>query len=104
MPYFAIYHIDYRPYQDKWILNRVKGEIKVKVKDNRTVSAQILKQRQRWLLLNSGRWMATGSKNNESFKADYVLSEQINSFDDFWKNYNVIQPDEDLMNAIKERK
>jgi hypothetical protein len=36
------------------------------------------------------------------YRSNYVLSEKIDSYDpDFWKNYNVIKPGEDIENVFK---
>jgi hypothetical protein len=97
-PYFARYQVDYRPWGNLWVLNRVRGEVSLQIIDKarrkrsdfQTVSEMVVsdfipcesRPRLRW---------------EETFKADYVLSDRIGSFDpDFWKNYNIIRPDDAL--------
>jgi hypothetical protein len=39
---------------------------------------------------------------DESFTQRDIFVEMINNYDpDFWENYNIIKPDEDLQNAFK---
>lgn len=97
-PYFARYQVDYRPWGNLWIISRVRGEVSLRIVDKsrrersniQTVSEMLVsdfiqadnRQRLRW---------------SETFKSDYVLSERIGDFDPvFWKNYNIIRPDEAL--------
>ena len=41
---------------------------------------------------------------SETFKSDYVLSERIGDFDpEFWKNFNIIRPDEALESVFQMR-
>ena len=96
-PFFARYHIDYRPWKDKWVLNKVRGEVSMRIVDKKkrirtvfnTVSEMIITD------LRSGdrkefRW-------GDSFKENYILSDQIESFDpEFWSEYNIISPDESI--------
>ncbi len=96
-PRFARYQIDYRPWKDKWVLNRVRGEVSMRIVDREkrirtefnTVSEMLVTD------LRPGdrkefRW-------SESFKADYILSDEIETYDsDFWSHYNIISPDESI--------
>ncbi|WP_232526709.1 carboxypeptidase-like regulatory domain-containing protein [Marinilabilia rubra] len=96
-PIFAKYRIDYRPWGDKWVLNSVRGEVSMKIADRKknvrtefnTVSEMLITD------LREGnrkefRW-------SESFKANYILSEEIESYDpEFWSRYNIISPDESI--------
>ena len=97
-PYFARYVVDYRPWGSLWVLNRVRGEVSMRITDKssgarsdiQTVSEMVVSD----LTRAEGHPRVRG---NEMFKADYVLSETITDFDpDFWKDYNIIRPDEAL--------
>jgi hypothetical protein len=105
-PYFARYQVDYRPWGNLWVLNRVRGEVSLQIIDKsrrkrsdfQTVSEMVVsdfipcesRPRLRW---------------EETFKADYVLSDRIGSFDpDFWQNYNTIRPDEALEKVFSSTK
>ncbi|MFW6268346.1 MAG: carboxypeptidase-like regulatory domain-containing protein, partial [Marinilabiliaceae bacterium] len=96
-PFFARYHIDYRPWNDKWVLNKVRGEVSMRIVDKEkrirtvfnTVSEMIITD------LRPGdrrefRW-------SDSFRENYILSDQIESYDpEFWSHYNIISPDESI--------
>jgi hypothetical protein len=104
-PYFAVYHIDYRPFQDKWVLNRVKGEIKVRVKDKVQHFNSDFEAVTEMLITDFRPVDGERFRYSDSFKADYVLSEQIETLDPtFWDDYNVIKPNEDLNRVIKHKK
>lgn len=104
-PIFAKYKIDYRPWGDKWVLNSVRGEVSMKIVDRKknvrtefnTVSELLISD------LREGhrkefRW-------SESFKANYILSEEIESYDsEFWSRYNIISPDESIEKIFKGEK
>ncbi|MBN2744645.1 MAG: carboxypeptidase-like regulatory domain-containing protein [Marinilabiliaceae bacterium] len=103
-PFFAIYHIDYRPFHDRWVLNRIKGEIKVRIRDRQQRLTSHFEAVTEMVVTDFRPADGQRLKYAETFKPDYVLSEKIDAFDaDFWDNYNVIQPDEDLEKAMKKR-
>lgn len=97
-PYFARYQVDYRPWGGLWVLNRVRGEVSLRIVDKsrrersdiQTVSEMLVSDFTRGESRQRLRWV-------ETFKADYVLSERIGDFDPgYWQNYNIIRPDEAL--------
>ena len=97
-PYFARYQVDYRPWGDLWVLNRVRGEVSLRIVDKsrrersdiQTVSEMLVSDFTRAQSRQRIGWV-------EVFKADYILSERIGDFDpDFWQNFNIIRPDEVL--------
>ncbi|MCE1197429.1 MAG: carboxypeptidase-like regulatory domain-containing protein [Marinilabiliales bacterium] len=102
-PEMVEYAVQYRLYQDKWhfysghsdILFRVKQKRKFKT-DYRNVT-DVLVTRQ-FPFPRRARFGPDGL-----FHEHDIFSEQINGYDeDFWGNYNVIRPDDDLRKAIKE--
>lgn len=101
-PFYARYIVEYRPYKGKWILSHVRGEIKVKVVDkSNKVNSNFTAVTE---LLISDLKPADGRKlkYSESFKANYVLADQITEYDaGFWENYNIIYPGEELEKVFK---
>ncbi|SFE77782.1 carboxypeptidase-like regulatory domain-containing protein [Thermophagus xiamenensis] len=96
-PYFAKYHIDYRPWKDKLILNSVRGELKMKITDRKNKVRSIFNTVSEMLItdLREVQWKAI--KWSDSFKENYILSDQIETYDpDFWSQYNIIAPDESI--------
>jgi hypothetical protein len=104
-PYMAKYHIDYRPFNDKWILNSVKGEMKVKVVVKKSSINSDFQAVTEMLITDMRPVDGNLPKYNETFKPNYILSDQIKGLDeDFWGNYNVIQPGDELKNIFKTKK
>ncbi len=102
-PVFTQYHIDYRPYGDKWLLNSVRGELKIKMLDKRHKKTKTnYYARAELLITDAQNGKGQKIKYSESFKSNYILADQITNYDeDFWKNYNIISPDENLQNVFK---
>ncbi|MCG8580796.1 MAG: carboxypeptidase-like regulatory domain-containing protein [Bacteroidales bacterium] len=101
-PMKASYYIDYRKLQDKWILNRIKGEILVKINAKRHgINSEFTATTE--LLISdcevNGKYRL---KPSELYKSRFVLADQIKETDEqFWKNYNIIRPDESLEKVFK---
>ncbi|WP_430816602.1 carboxypeptidase-like regulatory domain-containing protein [Carboxylicivirga sp. RSCT41] len=101
-PMKASYFIDYRKLQGKWILNRIKGEILVKINEKRHgVNSEFMATTE--LLISdceiNGKYKL---KPSELYKSRFVLADQIKETDEqFWKNYNIIRPDESLEKVFK---
>ncbi len=101
-PVYARYYINYRPYKGIWLLNKVKGEMKIKVNDRDKNKKHIFIAVSEMLLSNYRDADDIKFKPSEQFKSNYILTEQIKGYDpEFWKNYNVIKPDEDIENVFK---
>ena len=101
-PVYARYYINYRPYNGIWLLNKVKGEMKIKVNDRHKHKKHVFTAVSEMLLSNYREAGNVKFKPSEQFKSDYILTEQIKEYDPgFWKNYNVIKPDEDIENVFK---
>ncbi len=97
-PYLARYYVDYRPWGNIWILNKVRGEVSLRITDKsnkqrsdiQTISEILVSDLVKAESRQKHKWFGT-------FKADYILSDNIGDFDpDFWKNFNIISPDEAL--------
>ena len=97
-PFYARYSVDYRPWGDLWVLSRVRGEVSLRIVDRdrrdrsvfHTVSEMLVSDVHILEPRTRIRWA-------DSFRPDYVLSEQLGDFDpEFWRNYNIIKPDEAL--------
>ncbi len=104
-PFYARYYLDYRPFKDKWILNRVRGEIKVRIIDKDNKVNSVFQAVSELLISDLQAIDFDKIKNNEAYKPDYILADQITEIDDaFWNNFNIIKPEEDLINVFKPAK
>ncbi|MCW3806578.1 carboxypeptidase-like regulatory domain-containing protein [Plebeiibacterium marinum] len=102
-PIHTNYHIDYRPFGNKWILNSIRGELKIKILDKRNRKTKsIYTTTTELLITNAINGKGQKIKYSEAFKTNYILADKINNEDvDFWKDFNVINPEESLKNIFR---
>jgi hypothetical protein len=87
---------------NKWHLNNVQTEVNFKVKSKGDrVNSNFLSDSE--LLITDFRpEEGERFKKNEVFNSKDIFSEMITSYDEnFWNDYNIIKPSEDLRNALK---
>ncbi|MBW6535578.1 MAG: carboxypeptidase-like regulatory domain-containing protein [Mariniphaga sp.] len=101
-PSFVEYTVNYQRYQGKWQLGTAQASIKFKIRSRRdkinsefhSISELLVTDIQSTELKRFGR--------DESFGQRDIFVEMIGSYDpEFWENYNIIKPDEDLRNAVQ---
>lgn len=104
-PLMASYYIDYREYNGKWILNRVDGEMVIRINDkNQKVNSEFSAISE-LLISNWGINKEVKVKASELYKSKYILADQITETDNvFWEDYNIIRPEEELEKVFKETK
>lgn len=98
----AQYFIDYRRYGGKWILNKIGGEIVIHINDRkRDINSEFTGKSE--LLINDCEFRDDEKfKSTDLYKPNYVLADEIKESDDeFWENYNIIKPDEEIENVFK---
>ncbi|NPA37851.1 MAG: carboxypeptidase regulatory-like domain-containing protein [Chlorobi bacterium] len=101
-PFYAGYSVSYRPFNDKWVLKKVIGELKIRIADKKSKKTSVFSALSEMLFSDFSDAGKIRFKTSELYRFNYILSEQINSYDsDFWESYNVIKPDEDLENVFK---
>lgn len=101
-PIYARYEIDYRPWEDKWVLNNVRGEVSMRIVDREKRIRTVFKTVSELLVTDLRPGDRKEFRWSDSFKSDYVLSDQIESYDpDFWSRYNIISPDESVEKIFK---
>jgi hypothetical protein len=101
-PLKANYIVFYRNYNGKWHLDFTKAELVVKAKSNRflfnsvfTSVSQMAVTEIDTLNINRFRW-------GEIVKSDHVMVDNFGENDNaFWGNYNIIQPEEPIVDAIR---
>ncbi|MBS2097982.1 carboxypeptidase-like regulatory domain-containing protein [Carboxylicivirga linearis] len=104
-PLKAKYYIDYRRLNNKWILNKVGGEIAIFINDkDQKIDSEFVGISE-LLISNCEFDKEERFKASELFKPNYVLADEIEETDEkFWENYNIIKPDEELEKVFKARK
>jgi hypothetical protein len=101
-PVFARYTINYRPYKNIWLLNKIRGEMKIRVNDRNRKTKHTFEAVSELLMSSYKNADKLKFKPSEQFKASYILTDKIKEYDpEFWKNFNIIQPDEDIENVFK---
>ncbi|WP_430810209.1 MULTISPECIES: carboxypeptidase-like regulatory domain-containing protein [unclassified Carboxylicivirga] len=101
-PLQATYFIDYRSLNTKWIVNRVRGEVVIKINDKRQRINSVFTAVSELLISDCEINKQYKFKPSERYKSNYVLSDQITETDqEFWKDYNIIRPDEALESVFK---
>ena len=101
-PFYAGYSISYRPFNGMWVLNKVIGELKIKITDKKNGNKSTFSALSEMLYSDFKDAGDLKFRQSEMYRSNYVLSEKIDSYDpDFWKNYNVIKPGEDIENVFK---
>ncbi|WP_439184252.1 carboxypeptidase-like regulatory domain-containing protein [Carboxylicivirga taeanensis] len=104
-PLDAVYYIDYRLFNNKWILNRVKGEIVLRINDKNQKINSLFTATSELLISHCEINEKYKLKPSETYKSRYILADQIKETDEeFWKDYNIIRPDDELEKVFKKTK
>ncbi len=102
-PVVAKYAVKYREQDGEWFFNYAKGEVKFKVNwdrklfnSNYTVMSEIA-------ITDRTEVDVQRFKNKDKFKRSQILSEKIGAFTDenYWGEYNLIEPDQSIEIAIR---
>ncbi|MGQ1787879.1 MULTISPECIES: carboxypeptidase-like regulatory domain-containing protein [unclassified Saccharicrinis] len=102
IPVYTRYQVDYRPYGDKWILNSVRGELTINMRDKRNKIKSEYHASADLLITNAQHGKGLRIRYSEAFKTNYVLADKIVGYDPmFWKDFNVIHPEEELVKVFK---
>lgn len=101
-PSFTNYEVNYQQYRDKWHLANVKASVKFKVRSRNDKINSEYQSVSDLLITDIQNTELKKFDRDESFTQRDIFVEMINNYDpDFWENYNIIKPDEDLQNAFK---
>lgn len=102
-PVYVRYQVNYQNYQGKWHLSTSQASVKFKVKSKRDKLNSEFHSVSDLLVTNIEPTDVKRFTTNERFTRRDVFVEKLGQFDEqFWENYNIIKPDEDLRNAFKE--
>ena len=102
-PTFVQYEVNYSKYQGFWHLATARASAKFKVRSKKDNVNSEYSSVSDLLVTNVESTELKRFPRNESFSENDVFVEMINDYDEkFWENYNIIRPDEDLKNALKD--
>ncbi len=101
-PSFVEYQVSYQKYQGKWQLATARASVKFKIRSRRDKINSEFHSVSDLLVTNIHSTELKRFRRSESFSYRDIFAEMINNYDpDFWENYNIIKPDEDLRNAVQ---
>lgn len=101
-PSFVEYTVNYQRYQGKWQLATVQASIKFKIRSRRDKINSEFHSISELLVTDIQSTELKRFDRNELFGQRDIFVEMIGSYDpEFWENYNIIKPDDDLRNAIQ---
>ncbi len=101
-PEQADYSVNYRYYNGKWQFFSARSDVVFQIRQKRIFKTEYrsttdILVTQQYTYPRKARFGPDGM-----FRADDIFSDFIGPYDpDFWGNYNIIRPDEDLSNAIR---
>jgi hypothetical protein len=98
------YTVNYQFYDGKWHLLNLKASVIFRVKSRFDRINSEYHSVSDLLITDIDKTDIRRFERGESFTQRDVFVEMINNYDpDFWENYNIIKPDEDLQNAFKKQ-
>jgi len=100
-PSFVEYEVNFRQYQGKWHLANARASVKFKIKSRKENINSEFHSVSELLITDMQSTELKRFTRKESIKKNDIFVEMIDSYDpEFWENYNIIKPDENLRNAI----
>lgn len=101
-PSFVEYQVNYQLHQGKWHLSTAQTSVKFKIRSRRDNINSEFHSVSDLLVTDIQPTELKKFHRDESFSKRDIFVEMIGSYDpDFWENYNIIKPDEDLRNAVQ---
>jgi hypothetical protein len=101
-PTYTNYEANYQLYNGIWHLANVKASVKFKVRSRNDKLNSEYYSVSDLLITDIHDTELKKFDRDESFTQRDIFVEMLNNYDpDFWENYNIIKPDEDLQNAFK---
>jgi len=102
-PTLATYHIDYREKDGKWYFSYSRGQITFKVDWNKRLFNTVYESTIEMAVTDWEKTTDKPVRMADRMKSSVVLTDEISGFADreFWGEYNVIEPEKPIENAIK---
>lgn len=100
-PLQAHYLVNYRRSEGRWHLSHAQASINFRVRSKKDKINSVFHSTSELLITDFKPDDGTHFKRNELFSSKDIFTEMINNYDeDFWNNYNIIKPSEDLRKAL----
>ncbi len=99
---YVNYTVNYQFLEDKWCLENAQASVKFKIRSRRNKINSEYQSVSDLLVTNIQPTDLKRFSRDESIGQRDIFVEMINGYDpEFWENYNIIKPNEELQNAIK---
>lgn len=96
------YIVEYQEMNGKWYFRSARSEFEIKINDRQKKQRTRFNSISEILTTHIEKGDLQQFSRRDIFKPNEFITEKIDSIDfNFWKNYNVIEPEEDLVNALK---
>ena len=103
-PSHVQYIVNYQQFQGKWHLATAQASVKIKVRSKRDKINSEFHSISDLLITDIQPTELKRFTRNESLSHRDVFVEMINNYDEqYWENYNIIKPNEDLRKAFKNK-
>jgi hypothetical protein len=101
-PIEANYLVFYRFYCGKWYLDFTQAELKIKAKSKKSLFNTVFTSVSQMVVTEIDTSNTNRFKWSEIAKSTDVIVENLEQYDDaYWGNYNVIKPEEPIIDAVK---
>jgi len=101
-PVSVEYQVDYRENNGRWYLNSARASVFFKVRSQTDNINSTFHSVSEMLVTNMEKSQIKRFPRKQLFTVNDIFTELITNYDEeFWGNFNIIQPDEDLQNAIR---
>ncbi len=102
IPTELCYTIQYKLIQNKWYLYSARSTMNIKLNNKEEKLKTKFKSVSEMLITNIEKGDFQHFTKQEIFRSNEIFTDKIVSYDKlFWKNYNVILPEERLVNALR---
>jgi hypothetical protein len=97
------YVVDYNFIDGKWYLLSAHSSIQIKIVNKEKKQKTAFRSTSEILITNIEKGDLQHFSRKDIFRPNEFFTEKITSYDEeFWENYNVIEPEESMENAIKD--
>jgi hypothetical protein len=99
----ANYLVKYRYTENNWYLSYVRSELQMTIRWNRKLFRSVYSTMSEMALTDIDTENIQKYKFRETTRLGDIFAEQVNDFEDpdFWGEYNIIQPEENIQSAIQ---
>ncbi len=98
--------VSYRKHNDRYVLNYICNEIRFKCDWKRRLFSSSYTARSEMVVVDSQENPDSSIAYRDSFKSSQAFYDVVHEYwnEDFWKDYNIIEPTETLENAVRRLK